>query len=153
MKFYLYLRPKLWFRPSGHLTSFLLLCCSALGKTTLPTAFFPLQSSGLYCWETWKPLDENKDMLHSVEGCLKRTLWIFYWSVLWNASGSLQSFFTDPLFKRITSHPTHFPWITLYPPLSAYTICPGSSYLIYIVTYYKGWVTTSWTYSMPDYGW
>ena len=28
-----------------------------------------------------------------------------------------------------------------------YTICPGSSYPFYIVTYYIEWVTTSWTHS------
>ena len=27
------------------------------------------------------------------------------------------------------------------------TVCPGSSYPFYIVTYYIKWVTTSWTHS------
>ena len=29
-----------------------------------------------------------------------------------------------------------------------YTICPRSSYPIYIVRYYIKWVTTSWTYNI-----
>ena len=29
-----------------------------------------------------------------------------------------------------------------------FTVCPGSSDLFYIVTYYIKWVTTSWTYSI-----
>ena len=29
-----------------------------------------------------------------------------------------------------------------------HTVCPGSSYPFYIVSYYIKWVTTSWTYGM-----
>ena len=37
-----------------------------------------------------------------------------------------------------------------------YTVCPGSSYSFYIITYYIKWVTTSWkycryTFSLQEY--
>ena len=32
-----------------------------------------------------------------------------------------------------------------------YTVCPGSSDPFYIVTYYKKWVTTSWTYCILEH--
>ena len=34
-----------------------------------------------------------------------------------------------------------------YTELYNVTVCPGSSYPFYVVTYYTEWVTTSWTYS------
>ena len=39
--------------------------------------------------------------------------------------------------------------ITLY--YKAFTVCPGSSDQIYIVTYYIKWVTTSWTYCNREF--
>ena len=33
-----------------------------------------------------------------------------------------------------------------------YTVCPGSSDLLYLVSYYIKWVTTSWTYSITQDG-
>ena len=32
-----------------------------------------------------------------------------------------------------------------------YTVCPTSLYPFYIVSYYKNWVKTSWTYSKETY--
>ena len=40
----------------------------------------------------------------------------------------------------------HFHFIS-----QSYTVCPGSSDPLYIVTYYIKWVTTSWTHSILTY--
>ena len=39
-------------------------------------------------------------------------------------------------------------WYDLTKHLIQYTVCPGNSDPVYIVSYYINWVTTSWTYSM-----